>query len=423
MTEPLEIVCTHLSPRGEGVGSVGDREVMVPGLFAGERARVAIAHRSRAQPRDFGQVVRLLEWDPARRAAPCPRHESRGGRCTGCPLMELEIDAQREQKRGMLAAIGLEVAAVVGAEPLGYRHSSKRVAYRDRTGLRLGSWTRGTHRGADMEGCLVDHPRIVAAADELALEARALAIEPYDESSGGGDFRYAWLKTDGEGVLLTLVSARAESRIPELAKNLVLPVGIAWSVQPSRGNAMRGQDARVLSGRSSLRLDGREIGPLGFYQPNPVVIARALDDLLRDEAGAPLSGALAWDLYAGTGATTALLRERFATVLACESDAESARLLGIEPRTVEDFLASEQPKADVVLLNPPRRGLGDDVCAHLGRLGIERLAIMACGPEGLARDLARLAASGYELLSLRAYDTLPQTPHVELVAKLARRAG
>jgi 23S rRNA (uracil1939-C5)-methyltransferase len=278
-----------------------------------------------------------------------------------------------------------------------------------------------------MHACQVDHPQIVLAAEELRRVADALAIVPYDEKTGAGDLRYAWFKTDGRDVLLTLVTAGEDSRAAtELPERLRRPAGIAWSIQPGPGNNLRGQPPRVLRGAAGLALElagaPLTIGPLGFLQPNPAVAALAYTDLLRDPSGEPLAGALAFDLYAGAGVTTTLLRAAFTEVRVCEAYPESAALLGVPPETAEQFLAREPTSTvpDLVIANPPREGLGPDVCAALLRLAAPRVHVMSCGPAGLARDLAALTAGGYRLTGLRAYDTLPHTPHIELVAWLAR---
>lgn len=420
----IELRPTHLTLEGDAVAVHAEREVRVAGAFGGETIRATITARSRHHARDFAELSEIVTPHPKRRTPPCPRHASVEGRCGGCPLMALSIRAQREQKREMLAALGLEVQEVIGGDGLGYRWSSKRVAFEEDGKLALGSWAKGTHVGASMEGCLVDHPGLSAAADELAREANALGVVAYDEGSGRGDLRYVWLKTDGERILVTLVTAREESAAAALAERLQVPTGVAWSVHGEGGNAMRGVEARVLRGEGSVRptVGGEviEVGPLGFLQPNPDVIARAQDRLLTDAQGEPLSGALAWDLYAGSGATARRLRARFETVRAAESHAESAAALGVAPQTAEAFLTSQTDAPDLVIANPPRRGLGEEVCAALDRLGCRRVHIMACGPVGLARDLERLRAAGFTLSSLAAFDSLPQTPHVELVARLIR---
>lgn len=421
----LRVVPERIDLAGHAIAIHEGREVVTPGLFAGEVADVSIIHRSRQRPRDVARVEALVRPHSARRPAPCPRHVTQQDRCGGCPLMELAEPAQREQKRVMLAALGLEVGPLIEGPALGYRWSSKRVAFEREGTLRLGSWARGSHEGADMTGCVVDHPRITAAADELAREARTLVIEPYDERAGAGCLRYAWFATDGERLLLTLITASEDRRVPELAARLDEPDGIAWSVQSSRGNAIRGGSPVMLRGveRLSVEFAGvrRDVLPLGFLQPNPEIISRAYDDLLSDEEGVPLTGVHAFDLYAGSGITTVRLRQRFARVDACERSSEGAAALGVPPSSVEEFLAPTRPSPDVVVANPPRKGLGPHVAARLAELHPSRIHLMSCGPHGLVRDLAVLHNAGYELLSLTAYDTLPQTPHVELVAKLRRR--
>lgn len=419
----------RISLEGDGVADLDGLEVRTPGLFVGERAEVEVVHRSRQHRRAFARAVAVERPHPARREAPCPMHERAGGGCSGCPLMELDEDAQREAKRRMLAELGLQVERIEAGPPLGYRASSKRVAFGAPGALRLGSFTRGTHEGADMRGCLVDHPRITEAADELAREANGANIAPFDEASGEGDLRYVWFKTDGERVLATLITANEDSRAAQVLPGRLPGVdGVAWSVQGGRGNAIRGSTPRVLRGIGglSITLAGvqLEAGPLGFLQPNPEVIARAYQALVSD-GEAPLAGRRALDLYAGAGVTTVLLRRAFDEVVPCESYPESAAALGVAPMEVEPFLAAQNTTTqnttpDLIVANPPRKGLGDAVCDALLRIGAPRVHIMSCGPVGLARDLARLQRGGYTLTSLEAYDTLPQTAHVELVARLRK---
>jgi len=174
-----------------------------------------------------------------------------------------------------------------------------------------------------------------------------------------------------------------------------------------------------------------EVGPLGFLQPNPEVAGLAYLDLVRVPAGGRTRGQLALDLYAGVGVTTALLRKQFERVLPCEAFPESARLLGVEPELAESFLAriltggrTARHTVDLVIANPPRGGLGPTICSQLNRLEAARVHIMSCQPKSLAQDLERLTGSegSYKLLRTRAYDTLPQTPHLEVVAWLIGRS-
>ncbi len=428
----LELDLDALGPAGEGVGTHENTRVHVPGGFPGERVGVRLNHVSRQHPRAHADLRAILTPHSGRRPSPCVHHETglplkrKPPLCTGCPLLSLAVGDQRELKRALLAREhALHVDQVVAApDEFGYRMSSKRIVGGAPRQLVLGSYVRGTHVLAAMHACQVDHPQIVLAAEELRRVADSLAIEPHDERTGTGDLRYAWFKTDGTDILLTLVTASEDSRAArELPERLRRPTTLAWSVQSQRSNNLRGAPAQILRGPPELPLTLADVpltvGPLGFLQPNPRVAALAYAELVRDPTGLALSGPLAFDLYAGAGVTTGLLRQHFTEVRACESYPESAATLDITPETAESFLARQTDVPTLVIANPPREGLGPQVCAELLRLTPPHLHIMSCGPAGLARDLATLAPR-YHLVGLRAYDTLPHTNHIELVAWLAR---
>jgi 23S rRNA (uracil1939-C5)-methyltransferase len=426
----VNVTARAFSLEGEGLADLDGHVLHCSGLFPGEQAVVRIDARSRQHPRVWGTLFELTRAHPARRPPPCPNHEARGGACDGCALMGLDEGAQRALKREMLRTqFGLEVREVEAAPaPLGYRYASKRVALRDRHGLVLGSYARKSHRPAAMDGCLVDHPRLARAFDQVQAAARASGVEAYDERTRRGDLRYVWGKTNGREVIVTLITAADDSRAARVLPERLPEIdGLLWSVQASAGNNMRGAPARPLRGISELKarlLDQPlELGALGFLQPNPKVAERAYLALVELDETRPVPE-LAYDLYAGAGVTTRKLRERVREVVPCESYPESAAALGVPAQTVEAFLEQALRAGvrtpDLVVANPPRKGMGEAVCSALLKLGAPELRIMSCGPQGLARDLAALAAR-YALIELRAFDTLPQTPHVELVAKLQLR--
>jgi 23S rRNA (uracil1939-C5)-methyltransferase len=408
-----------LDAEGDAIASASDCELSVPGALPGELVDAKVLHVARRSARASARVERIAEPSPGRRAAPC-RHQ---GTCTGCPLMIAERALQADLKVAMLRdSFGLEVDGIAQLpEELGYRWSAKRVVGGRAGAIRLGSYARGSHRLAWMGDCLVDHADLAAAAREIEDEASRLGIVPYDEESRSGDLRYVWLKTDGRGqVLVTLVTASRDTRVSELAARLSA-AGVAWCVQGGTGNAMRGSDTQILRGEGTLtiELSGERVsvGPSGFLQPNPRVAELAYAQLVGDERGR-----LAFDLYAGAGVTTALLRARFERVVPCESNAEAASALGVMPLRASEFLeqrlaAGDEP--ELIVCNPPRAGLGADACALLCRFAerghLRGLGIMSCHPAALARD-AQALAPAFRRRELRAYDTLPQTAHVELVA-------
>lgn len=433
--DTITVVGEALSRHGEGIADVDGIELHVAGLLPGETADVSIDYVSRQRPRAHANVVTRLHTHPGRRPPPCPHH----GRCNGCPLMDMDLPSQHELKRAELErSYGIAIDRLVALEGGGkrYRLSSKRVIHGEPGALVLGSYMRGTHQVADMHGCLVDHPDIVACADELTAVASELGLLPYDEELEEGDLRYAWFKTDGHGqVLLTIVTAEPfADGVLALTDRLKVPAGVAWGVNSTRGNDMRGVTLRPLRGRQTLTLQFEGVtfhaGPLGFLQPNPAAAALAFRDLIRVPAGGVPHGKVALDLYAGSGVTTQLLMQHFPVVVPCEAYPESARLLGVQPQLVEQFLArvlapnSPHRNPDLVVANPPRGGMGPTVCEQLNHLRAKRLHLMSCNPRSLAEDLAKLTGQdgGYRVIQARAFDTLPQTAHIEVVVWLVGRS-
>jgi 23S rRNA (uracil1939-C5)-methyltransferase len=401
-----------LLPTGEGATG----RVRISGAFPGERVVARVDHVGKHAT--FATAVAMERGHEGRRVPLCARHaDVKGGRCTGCALMALEETDQRVLLREMLLAEhGLEVDEVIaGPASLGYRWSAKRIAFGAAGNLRLGSFVRGTHRPADMEGCLVEHPLIAAAADEIAEVARELGIPAHNDERRQLGLRAVWLRTNGTQVLATLVTSEAdEKELVRLTARLTCCDGVACSFHRGEGNVLRGADATVLRGIGTLDVQGTRVGPLGFLQPNPEVAEQMYAHLVDG-----LGDGRIFDLYAGSGATTRRLRAVASEVVPCESLPEAARSLGVKAETAEVFLARQTEPPDAVVANPPRKGLGASVTEELLRLQPARIHVMACGPAGLARDIAALGPA-YRLESLHAYDTLPQTPHVELIAKLVR---
>jgi len=405
-----------LMPSGEGRSG----RVRIAGVFPGERVLARIDHVGKHAT--FATALELERGRPGRRPPPCDRHfEAAEGRCTGCALMALDEGDQREVLREMLVTqFGLEVDEIIAApKSLGYRWSAKRIAFGGPGNLQLGSFVRGTHRPAEMQRCLVDHPLIAGAADEISEVARELGIAAHHEARGREGLRAVWLRTNGSQVLTTLVTSNPNAEeARRLSDRLTRSDGVAYSVHRGAGNALRGATAIPLRGIERIDVFGTRVGPLGFLQPNPEVAERIYDELVDGIQG--IDGGCVFDLYAGSGATTRRLKARASRVLACDTHPDGAPDLGIEAATAEAFLARHVDPPDAVVANPPRKGLGALVTAELLRLGPRRIHIMSCGPDGLRHDMAALAPA-YQVESLRAYDTLPQTPHVELIAKLVRR--
>lgn len=192
-------------------------------------------------------------------------------------------------------------------------------------------------------------------------------------------------------------------------------------------------------GRERMELDGSgfvtceaageqfQVGHFSFFQVN-----RFLVDELINAAVTDASGTLACDLFAGVGLFSVPLSRRFQRVIAVESnpaatrdlESNAARAAGITVRTagVERAIERIKDKPDLIVLDPPRAGLEPGAAARLSRMGATRITYVSCDPPTLARDLAVLLRSGYQIRSVDLFDLFPQTFHMETVVKLERPA-
>ena len=412
----IRLEIESIAAGGDGVGHVDGLVVFVPRTAPGDLARARIrAHGRFAR----GVLVALERPSPARVDPACPHYE--GDRCGGCQLQHLELDAQHRAKAGIvrdaITRIGRRpvdgVPLVPSPKPWRYRRKLT-LALRRRAGRgdRPGPWTGGLHRydAPDEVFALRDCP--ITDEGVLAVWRDVLAASgafPRDSSSLRGSVRtiedraavtYAFL-LEGGAAWPDVDAFRAA--VPSLAE-------IWWT--PEGG--VRG---RVYPGGPGPRAGA------AFVQVNPDV-ARALGAYVIECVMARRPDTVV-DGYSGTGHTAVSLAERGMRVTAIERDADAvtaaAGRLPAGSRAiagrVEDVLPTVLP-ADLVVLNPPRAGLGAEVSATLQtpRLSPKAIVYVSCDPATLARDIARLAR--YRVASLRAFDMFPQTAHVETVCEL-----
>lgn len=398
-------------------------------------------------------------------AAPrCP-HAPPAGFCGGCTFQDRSYAAQVAAKRTALRALWqldlptatVEQIELVGSpEPFGYRTRMDYVASKDRFGLRRGG---KFNYIVDLHECHLIPPEAFAVARGVYALATELGLPDYNLRSHAGFLRYVVLRRSPQGtLLLAIVTAapdaegRYEAAIEQVAAHaLALPgvAGFHWLLNDtltdiSFGAPVRHWGAELLSMQVGAR--ALAIGPNTFFQNNLHLLLPLLDDV---RAAALEVGAGSWelgqgsptlspalqlptpvvaDLYGGVGTIALHLAEQVGHVTCVESYPESAALgarniaaNGVTNATMVSgdvlaFLREQAPGAfDVVVADPPRAGMGPEVCRELLRLRPRRLVYVSCNALTQLDD-ARALAAGYRLSALRGYDMFPQTPHLEALA-------
>ncbi|SDH38146.1 tRNA/tmRNA/rRNA uracil-C5-methylase, TrmA/RlmC/RlmD family [Nonomuraea jiangxiensis] len=361
-------------------------------------------------------AVEILEASPDRVVPPCPY--AGPGRCGGCDWQHATLEAQRRLKAQVVAEqlqrlAGIEREIVVEEVPgakdgLGWR---TRVQFAARPDGELGFRRHRSHEIEVVDACLIAHPEVEAVGAEEHTWPGAAGIEVIAASDGGR-------------AVVVSPRPRRSVAVPDLdaPASILLDQGKGRTV-PRRGSGVLHE--RV--GDREFRVAGS-----GFWQVHPGAAETLLDAVLA--YAAPEPGEWALDLYCGVGLFAAGLAEAVGpsgAVFGLESEAAAVRdaranlsdlpQARVERGRVEEALDRfEIDRADVVVVDPPRAGLGRDVVNRIAALDALRIVYVSCDPATLARDLAWLAERGYPLADLRAFDAFPMTHHVECVALLVK---
>ncbi len=425
---------------------VGNVRVFVAGAVPGEEVKAVVESMARNKRVAWARMLERPADIEGRVRAPCHHAAPNRGKCGGCPWMHLPAQTQTLLK---VARVNEALSEVPGVQPLHRLHrapetTADMLAYRARGNyvvfrsggdrVRLGSWQARTNKPVKMEGCPIVRPVINDVADAIAASMTAQKVPIHPEKWGA---RYVTIRANSEGAShVDLVVGDARSRwISDVAEAAMAAgaVGVSASVNRESGNAIRVADSKVVAGADnfveqmgdiSLRLNAAT-----FFQIYPEVAthmyARAA------ELGGPAE--LAWDLYCGVGGLGLTWQSRFGGALyGVESVPESIRLANLNSRdnnlrarfAVADLtggLPRTRGEPDLVFVNPPRRGLDRAIRSQLQELGPERIVYMSCDPDSLGRDLVYLSRGGYGVTAVEAWDMMPHTQHVEVIACLELR--
>ncbi len=445
--DQIEIVATGLIETGHGVAKTDSGvEVRVPDLLPDERARVVIEHVSQHTPVAWARIEARLGPQAAMRVPPpCPAF----GRCGGCVWQHLRYTAQLEHKRRRVvdalagAGVSAEVESVVAAPTeRGYRNKGKYVVGR---GPILGAYLPRTHEVVDTAGCAAVAPAIDRAAARVRDALTSCRLEPYDERQHRGHARYVVIRTAEDGtVLVGLVttSDAPRDRLAAVAAALLVeePVGgVVWLRNDATTGAIfdAASEPILLAGSATLvehiagvRVD---VGITEFLQVNRAQATRLYEHVARCCGAGP--GRRALDLYCGVGGISFALARTGARVLGVESHgaAVAAARRAAQRADLGDRVVFRAAQAhaigeiartyapDIVVVDPPRKGLEPAVRAVLAALSAEVLVYVSCDPRSLARDLAHLGrAAGYRAASVTPYDLMPGTAHIETLAVCRR---
>lgn len=359
-------------------------------------------------------------------------------RCRSCSLLEVPRARQLSDKESHARAL---VAArtwhpTVAGPDAGFRTKAKMVVGGTTEEPTLGILD-ATHHGIDLRDCGLHTPGLTRALEAVAAFITRAGLAPYSVSDRTGELKHVLLHESPDGELMlrlvvrsTADEARIRKHLPWLLAEIAPLRVVSLNVQPAHAAVLEGEREIVLTEQSVLpmRLAGLELGlrPQGFFQTNTAV-AEALYEQARAWASA-LAPSSVWDLYCGVGGFALACTAPGRSITGVEVSTEAVAAARLSAPDGVTFVAgdatawalSQTAPPDLVVVNPPRRGIGAALAGWLETSGVPHVVYSSCNAESLARDLA--AMPSLEPIEARVLDMFPHTTHYEVMALLTRRS-
>ena len=457
-----EVDIVGMNGDGAGVGRVAGFTLFVRGALPGEKV---LAHVEQLK-KTFGlaRTARILQKSADRVTPPCRIYDE----CGGCQLQHLGYAAQLQQKRQFVidalerigkfkvaakhaitakSQVALEVHPTISmADPWHYRNKAQ-VPFGQRGGQLIGGfYAQGSHEIIEFDTCHIQEERnndVVATVKRIASE---LGIGGYDAASGRGTLRHVIAKVGvhtGELMIVLVTNGShlpaKEALIRNIRRDLPMVTSICHNMNTTRHSLVMGHETRVLWGSPVIHdtIGGIRfaISPRSFYQVNPVqteiLYSKALEY-------AQLTGTeTVIDAYCGIGTISLFLAKHAHQVYgveivpeAIEDARANAELNGLhnvkfavgQAETVIPAWKRSGIHADVVVVDPPRKGCDPALLNTIIQMKPSRVVYVSCDPATLARDLRILCAGGYRVTEVQPVDMFPQTAHVETVVRIERNS-
>jgi 23S rRNA (uracil1939-C5)-methyltransferase len=398
------------------------KAVFVPFVLEGESIEGSVVAEKPGFAR--GHADHIRQASPHRTAPQCPYYAS----CGGCQYQHSSYEHQLEIKAAILeetlrriAKIELGVDLVVHPSPAWNYRNRVRLRITGKPEFALGYYRFNSQDLLPIEQCPISSPLLNRAIATLWNMGRTgnLPVELEEvEIFANAEDDQLLVELYGNGSPQSAAGEAVKSSLPEAVGVVWFPSAHHTRTPPEHPSWTIGsRELRYKTQHFSYRVSAG-----AFFQGN-----RYLTDELIRIVTEGCAGTLALDLYAGVGLFSAVLSGNFAEVFAVEPSAASfADLQSNSPPNVKAvrstserfFEGARKLQPDLIVVDPPRSGLGKAVIGGLERLRARSIVYVSCDPATLSRDLRTLVGAGYSIDEAHLVDLFPQTFHIESVFRM-----
>ena len=430
---------------GEGIAKIDNFTIFIPGTIKGEKVRVLIVKVLSSH--GFGKVIEILEKSQARQDVDCNTYK----RCGGCNLRHVKYEETLKMKQNAVQSLvnktlknKLQVKETVGMEnPLHYRNKAQYPIGINKKGEPvIGVFANRTHEVIPIDNCLIQNKKSEEIAKFIIEFIKEKNISIYDEKTGKGLVRHIVTKVGiktGEIMCVIVINGHKIPNENELVENLKTRYpeikAIVKNINMKNTNVILGQENINLYGNGYIEdILGEykfKISPLSFYQVNPVQAEKLYN--LGVSMAEITKNDVVFDLYCGIG-TISLFMSKFAkkvygieiveeAVKMAKENAQNNNVSNTEffagdvEIVLDDLINNKGLKADVVMFDPPRKGLDKKSIDNILNIRPKKIVYISCNPATLIRDLADFE-NEYDIKTIIPVDMFPFTSHVECVSVL-----
>lgn len=437
---------------GEGVAKIDSYPIFIEGALKGEKVKVKIVKVNKNFA--YGKLLEVIEKSEGRVEPKCKYFK----KCGGCKLQhmnyETQLDFKWERVKDCIKKIGglsedlVEYPIGMEENPYKYRNKVQLPIGMDKSKPVLGFYAPRSHDIIDIEECLIqeeDANKISKITREWIEEFNIMPAFVDGKFNKKGLLRHVMIRKGfktGEVMVVIVATRKDLKHIDELIKKLEFHVeglkSVVLCVNAKDTNVILTPECYTLWGEDYIQDyigDFKfNISPLSFFQVNPMQTEVLYNKALEY---AELTGKeTVFDAYCGTGSITLFLSQKAKKVYGVEivepaiiNARENAKMNNVsnteffvgKSEEVIPKLIKEGVKADVIVVDPPRKGCDIKLLKAIGETKPERVVYVSCDPSTLARDLKILDELGYKTEKVQPVDMFPQTAHIENVAKLVRK--
>lgn len=443
-----EVDVVDIGQGGVGIGKHDGFTVFVDGGLISDKLKVKITKSKKNYA--VGEIVEIIEKSPFRVERVCSDKLSD---CGGCQIQELDyqkqLDIKTNEVKQTISRIGklndTLVHPTLGMEnPFRYRNKAQFPIQKIDGKTVIGFYKKKSHDVIPTDKCIIQHDVNDKIIKIIKTYIKAYNVSIYDEKTHTGVLRHLVTKVGFETKEVMVVLVANGKKLPylnELASVLKENVPgfktLVLNTNREKTNVILGKENKIIYG------DGKindyigdlvfEISPLSFFQVNPsqteVLYNKALEyaDLKENDT--------VFDIYCGIGTISLFLAQKAKKVYGVEivGDAIKDAKINAELNKLENTeffvgkaeevvpkLYKEGKTANVVVVDPPRKGCEESVLDTIVSMEPDKVVYVSCNPSTLARDLAYLDERGYKCKEIQPVDMFPHTMHVESVALLCR---